>query len=203
MGLFWREVAPNVFAHTFEPHGVNSYAIVGSGGVVVVDSGNSVAQGQLLFDESVTLASELTTGHVLALVNTHAHFDHCYGNEAFSRARVPIIEHGTIQAHDQSHALSALGRQLTAHPLPAAHTTSDLLIHIEDADVWITGDLVEESGPLNIETDSNTVQWASILKHLHTHSNASTVFLPGHGNPASQKLLGEHLEVLLAAGDSS
>lgn len=113
MSSFWREVGDRVFAHTFEPFGVNSYAIVGELGVVVVDSGNSVAQGQLLLDESRALAKKSCAGSVVGLVNTHAHYDHCFGNRPFRQAAVPIVAHARAQSHYDHHARAAL--DLDAH----------------------------------------------------------------------------------------
>lgn len=227
MGMFWRNDAQGVFSHAFEPFGVNSYAIVGPGGVVVVDSGNNAAQGKLLYDEAVALAHALTSGGVLALVNTHAHFDHCFGNSVFVDAGVPVLGHAMFGDHLMSHAVKELeffrsgfppagvtdglwddvvptvgdfvvtgelrssefawlndfGRDLVFHALDPAHTTADLLIHIEDVDVWITGDIVEQSGPPSIESDSNVNEWVITLDDLVTRTQPSTRFLPGHGTP--------------------
>lgn len=248
MSGFWREVSQGVFAHTFEPFSVNSYAITGPGGVVVVDSGNSPAQGQLLFDESVTLAARLSVGTgssgypILALINTHAHYDHCFGNSAFQDRGIPVIAHRLFTDHLNDNArteladyrqgillegirpglwdevrisppdivvaaptsatnipaLARLGRDLTLIPAERAHTTCDLVVKLPDNDTWLTGDLIETSGPPSIEPDSDTTGWARTLDHLLEQSGPSAQFLPGHGAPANAAQVREQRTTIAA-----
>lgn len=70
---------------------LNVTVIGGRDGVVVIDTDATPALGHDL----VADVERLGAGEVVAVVNTHAHFDHCYGNAAFRRAfgSVPIHAH--------------------------------------------------------------------------------------------------------------
>src|SRR5262245_6709340 len=83
----WRidELAPGVFARTgVHPLQPNSGIIVGDEGVVVVDAGDSTAAGRDLRVDVV----RLTTKPIVAVVISHHHFDHAWGNEVFTDARI-------------------------------------------------------------------------------------------------------------------
>lgn len=110
---FWTAIAPSVYVHALKPFAVNTYMITSSAGFVLVDSGNNAAQGRLIYDESLTLDRYLTppsglseteaiarqTGRCVALINTHAHYDHCFGNSVFADAGIPIYGHARHEEH--------------------------------------------------------------------------------------------------------
>lgn len=90
----WRleELAPGIFARVgVNPLQPNSGIIVGGQGVLVVDSGYSAAAGRELLAD----VRRLTPLPVTAVVNSHHHFDHAWGNEVFEGAR--LIGHGNAQ----------------------------------------------------------------------------------------------------------
>jgi len=66
--------------------------IVGDHSVAVVDTGTTLAQGRALRD-AVAAASGKPISHV---INSHVHFDHCFGNAAFADLGVPIIGHRNL-----------------------------------------------------------------------------------------------------------
>lgn len=69
------EVAPEVFVLRYPVLDVNATLVLGGEAAVVVDTLSTDAQaGELL------AAVRSVTSLPLVLVNTHAHFDHCYGN---------------------------------------------------------------------------------------------------------------------------
>jgi glyoxylase-like metal-dependent hydrolase (beta-lactamase superfamily II) len=74
----WSEVADRVFLLRYPVLDVNSTLVVGDGTALVVDTLATPKQAA----ELRALVSEVTTAPLM-LVNTHHHFDHCFGNAAF------------------------------------------------------------------------------------------------------------------------
>jgi glyoxylase-like metal-dependent hydrolase (beta-lactamase superfamily II) len=81
--LTWREIGPGVFARRHEELNLNCGLIVGERRSVVVDTRIYHRQGVELL-ESVR---EITPTEVV-VVNTHAHYDHCFGNSAFRDSQI-------------------------------------------------------------------------------------------------------------------
>jgi len=65
----------------------NSSALVGDEGVLLIDSGGSAQEAQ----QCLAAIAKLTPKPVRLLVNTHWHFDHVNGNEAFGAQGATII----------------------------------------------------------------------------------------------------------------
>jgi glyoxylase-like metal-dependent hydrolase (beta-lactamase superfamily II) len=85
------EVAHDVWVSRYAWLDLNVTLIRGSAGLLVVDThGSSVAATEVLDD-----VRALGAGEVTALVNTHEHFDHTFGNDVFRTAygAVPIHAH--------------------------------------------------------------------------------------------------------------
>lgn len=104
----WTEVADRVFQRRYQPHDVSVCVIRGAAGVVVVDTRSSHRQA----DELRADLAELGDPGVRWVVNTHAHFDHCFGNFRFgpdSDLDVPIFGHERMPAHliDHEHPMLA------------------------------------------------------------------------------------------------
>jgi glyoxylase-like metal-dependent hydrolase (beta-lactamase superfamily II) len=88
----WAEVADRVFVRRYdtwlgEPFDQNVGVVLGTAGAVVVDTRAS----HLLADELLSELRDLTKGPVAAVVNTHHHWDHTFGNGRFVPA--PIWGH--------------------------------------------------------------------------------------------------------------
>jgi glyoxylase-like metal-dependent hydrolase (beta-lactamase superfamily II) len=79
------EVADRVFVARYAEWDVNVGLVVGSAGVLVVDTRASERQGAEVLDDVRAVAP---LAPVRWVVNTHAHFDHVLGNTAFERATV-------------------------------------------------------------------------------------------------------------------
>ncbi|MEQ6902993.1 MBL fold metallo-hydrolase [Nocardioides sp. YIM 152588] len=90
------EVADRVWVARYPWFDVNVTAVGGSDGVVVVDTHSSDAAAR----EVVADVRALGAGDVRALVNTHEHFDHVLGNNAFREAYGDI----PIHAHEEAAA---------------------------------------------------------------------------------------------------
>ncbi|HEV2635737.1 MAG TPA: MBL fold metallo-hydrolase [Actinocrinis sp.] len=94
----WHEVGRDVFRRRFDPCDVTVTAILGADGVAVVDTRCSPAEAREVKD----LVRRLTPLPIRWVVNTHAHFDHSWGNAEFVAPRLDpparIWAHETVPA---------------------------------------------------------------------------------------------------------
>jgi glyoxylase-like metal-dependent hydrolase (beta-lactamase superfamily II) len=74
-GPAFAEVAADVYVLRYPVLDVNSVLVLGGGEAVLVDTLSTAAQAGEL-----AAAARLVTGSPWTLVNTHHHFDHCFGN---------------------------------------------------------------------------------------------------------------------------
>lgn len=79
----WHEVGERVFRKRFDPCDVTVTAVVGDGGVAVIDTRCSVAEACEVTEQ----IRRFTSAPVRWVVNTHAHFDHAWGNAEFVAPR--------------------------------------------------------------------------------------------------------------------
>jgi len=79
----WREVGDRVFVRRHRAFDLNVGLVLGQGACLVVDTHGSEAQGREL-----AAAVRRVTADPWVVVDTHAHFDHCFGNAVFRPAKV-------------------------------------------------------------------------------------------------------------------
>jgi glyoxylase-like metal-dependent hydrolase (beta-lactamase superfamily II) len=94
----WQEVADGVFQRRYQPLDVSVCVVRGTGGLLVADTRSSHRQA----DEIRADLRQLGTLPVRWVVNTHAHFDHTFGNARFGPASdigAPIYGHERVPAH--------------------------------------------------------------------------------------------------------
>jgi len=133
------EVADRVWVARYEWFDVNCSLVGGDAGLIAVDThASSVAAHEVLDD-----VRRLGVGDVVAVVNTHEHFDHTFGNAEFRRsygAGVPIHAHETAAERtvaagerikaayraeaDDSHQEEVLGTEIVS----ADHTFSSAAV---------------------------------------------------------------------------
>lgn len=80
------EVKPGIFACLMGNKTANAGFVVTDRGVIVIDTLNTPAQGR----ELAAAIEARTTTPILFVINTHHHYDHTFGNQAFD---VPFIAH--------------------------------------------------------------------------------------------------------------
>ena len=88
------EVADRVWVARYEWFDVNCSLIGGAAGLLVVDTHASAVAAREVLDD----VRRLGVGDVVAVVNTHEHFDHTFGNAEFRRSYgegLPIHAHET------------------------------------------------------------------------------------------------------------
>jgi glyoxylase-like metal-dependent hydrolase (beta-lactamase superfamily II) len=80
----WRPLGLGVWTRQYPPFRMNVGLVLGDGACLLVDTRATEAEGEELRRD----VTEVTTAPVVQVVNTHAHFDHCFGNAAFYAAEI-------------------------------------------------------------------------------------------------------------------
>lgn len=81
--VIWREVAPEVYVRRHEELNLNCGLVVGSERALLIDTRSYHQHGM----ELLAAVRELTAKEIV-VVNTHAHYDHCFGNSAFRDSQI-------------------------------------------------------------------------------------------------------------------
>lgn len=93
--MAWVEAATGVFVKRYDPFEVNVVAIAGPYGMTVVDTRNSPAEAREIVDD----VAQRFDVPIIAALNTHAHYDHSFGNSFFAGLGIPVYGHHLIPAH--------------------------------------------------------------------------------------------------------
>ncbi len=189
--------------------GSNSGFIVGTTGVVVVDSFQEAAPAKGLLEE----IRKITTQPVRYVINTHYHLDHTGGNAAYAEAGATILAHRNVRGWERTENLKFfgkdpkpeyramveslvlpdmvyteavdlyLGSRLVQVRYMLGHTGGDSVVIVPDANVVFGGDLVWQKHLPNL-IDASTGPWIKTLdKLLAAHPTAT--FVSGHGDVAT------------------
>jgi glyoxylase-like metal-dependent hydrolase (beta-lactamase superfamily II) len=119
----WTEVGDQVFVRRHADLDLNCGLVVGMSGCLVIDTRSHLAQGRDLAE-----AVRAVTDRPWTVVNTHAHYDHCFGNAAFRPATVwghrrcadALLTTADLQRAEVVAALHAAGRIEAADLVAAA-----------------------------------------------------------------------------------
>lgn len=207
------EVADRVWVRRVPSYDVNLTVVGGERGLVVIDTLATAAEARA----AIVGIGDLRAGPVVAVVNTHDHFDHVLGNAAFRREyddELPIHATETAAAATDpaappadrtfsSAAVIDLGdRQLElVHP-GRGHTAGDLVVRVPDADVLLVGDLVEESAPPALGADSWPMEWPQTLDLVLGLATPDTVVVPGHGAVVDRRFVEQQCDDLRAVAET-
>ena len=136
----WRELAPGVHVRRHEELNLNCGLVVGQERALVVDTRSFHAQGRELLD-----AVREVTDLELVVVNTHAHFDHCFGNAAFRDSQ--IYAHSGA-ADDLRRTGEHQRRQVVEHLRGSerGHLADD----VEATEIVLPFYLIEDDTPLDL-----------------------------------------------------
>ena len=109
MARLWTEVADGVLVRRYHFLEQNIVAVVGRGEALVVDTRSTYRQARQILDD----LREIGAPRIAAVVNTHGHYDHAFGNRLFRPA--------PIWGHERAAVMLAPGggqRELAAQDLP-------------------------------------------------------------------------------------
>ncbi|MFZ0333729.1 MAG: MBL fold metallo-hydrolase [Candidatus Acidiferrales bacterium] len=205
------EVAPGVWAAIDNPAakaaraGANAGFVIGSDGVLVIDTFENPAAAQELLNQ----IRQKTNLPIRFVVNTHYHLDHVAGNNIFAAAGAVILAQQNVRAWErtenkkffgakitpeQTAMVESLGlpsvtyehgvelflgtRQIIVHSFPG-HTGGDSVVYVPDANVVFCGDLFWDHTLPNL-IDASTKPWLATLDTFIQDHPAAT-FVPGHG----------------------
>ncbi len=216
----WDEVADGVFQRRYDPLDISVCVVRGADGLLVVDTRSSHREA----DEIRADLAQFGQQPVRWVVNTHAHFDHTFGNFRFgpdSDIGAPIYGHERVPAHLDEYERPMLARWIEAGEEPVddwravvitppnvlvadrfeldlgdrsvellhlgrGHTDNDLVLRVPDADAWLVGDLVEESGPPMYGSGCFPLDWPDTVTALAERMSPAAVVVPGHGAPVDR-----------------
>ena len=160
-GRGWQEVGDRVYRMRYRSLDLNVGVVVGDDEVLVVDTRSFAAEAaELLAD-----LRRLTPLPCRQVVNTHAHFDHCFGNATLRPAA--IWGHERCAAHLRSGADRERAHLLRWLPEAAGELDGVVLDPpdrlVGDAGVVFGGDLVEEGAPPVYGGDAFPLEWPATL----------------------------------------
>lgn len=204
--------------------GGNIAVQIGQDGTLLVDAGMTASQKRIR-EALVALGSHRIEG----LINTHWHFDHADGNEWMHGEGARIFAHRNTHRHllsaqrvddwnfdfppappgaipheiiDEGKTLEINGSTLRLEHIPSAHTDGDLTVTFAEAEVIHAGDIYwNGSYPFIDYSTGGTIDGViSAVERLWRSSADSTLIIPGHGGPISNRReLGEYRTMLVEA----
>ena len=197
----------------FDPHPIQSLSFTGPSSEVL---------NRVLF---------VTDKPVSFVLNTHWHGDHTGGNEAFAEAGTLVVAHDNVRKRmSTDQFVAAFNRNVPASPEPAlpvvtfndrtsfhlgghtvhaihipdAHTDGDAVVHLVEADIIHTGDIVFYGvyPVVDYSSGGSLAGMAAATERLLAMAGPETRFIPGHG-PAvvGRKQLEDYLDMLRTVHD--
>jgi glyoxylase-like metal-dependent hydrolase (beta-lactamase superfamily II) len=223
----WIEIGDRVFVRRYAFFDQNIGVVLGSGGVMVIDTRSTHVHAR----EVVADLRGLTSAPVSVVVDTHGHFDHAYGNHVFrpapiwghegcvtfmekfgERRRSKIAENNpeiaadlgevVIDPPDRTFSETAfvdLGdRRVELRFLGRGHTDHDIVIAVRDAAVLFVGDLME-NGAVPWFGDGYPLDWPETA--FRVAELAVGVVVPGHGDHAGGAFADQQAASIFALAD--
>ena len=209
-----------------------TYMLVGGGGNIAVSIGPDVVfvvddQYAQMAPKIKAAIAALTKKPVQFMLNTHFHFDHTGGNEAFGTDGAVIVAHdnvrrrmsteqlisfiGARQAASPKAALPVItvpaqmsfhinGEEVHAFHVPRAHTDGDLIVHFRQGDIVHMGDTFFNGMYPFIDTSSGGSAEGSIaaVDRVLAIATDKTQIIPGHGPLANKAALKSTRDMLFA-----
>jgi glyoxylase-like metal-dependent hydrolase (beta-lactamase superfamily II) len=205
----------------------NSGFLIGSEGVIAIDTGPHAAHGERILQA----ISRVTSKPVVLAINTHSHPENVLGNSAFARRGIPILAHGeTIRAMRErcaiclenmrrqlgeiiadtevvipqrsvasSTEIEAGGRRLKLLYFGWAHAEGDLAVLDLETGVLFSGGLVYVDR-IPVLAQGKIRGWIAALEQLAREPIRKIV--PGHGPVSSLERIADtlgYLKPLLSA----
>jgi glyoxylase-like metal-dependent hydrolase (beta-lactamase superfamily II) len=193
---------------------------IGQDGAFLVDSDYAP-----MSDKVQAAIAELDSQPVEFLFNTHWHFDHTGGNEAFGKGETLIVAHANVRRHLASDQfITIIDREVPASPAaalpkltfsdsltfhlngeeififhpPLAHSDGDGVVHFRRANVIHTGDIFFNFGyPFIDVSHGGTIDgMIAAVQAILLLCDGETKIIPGHGPLANKEDLQRYRNLL-------
>ena len=207
------EVEPGLYMIGSSASG-NMTAFVGDDGVLIVDSKFANENAR-----SVELLRTVTDQPIRYVVNTHMHGDHTGGNIPFegmgadivatenARTRLAATQQMGIPniTFDSHMRLYFSGRVMDLYWFGRGHTDGDLVIHLPEDRIVLTGDLFAGSGPqgpvrlIDYNGGGSLVEWSATLEKVLALDFDRVI--PGHSALTDRAALQECLDEIVRMQD--
>ncbi len=197
--------------HVLEGAGGNLGLVVGDQGAFLIDD-----QYAPLTEKIRAAVSEITEAPVRFVFNTHWHGDHTGGNENLAESGSLIVAHDNVRerlsagqfmeffdmdvppAPDAALPVVTFNDEVTFHlgghtvhaiHLPDAHTDGDAVVHLREANVIHTGDIVFYGMYPFIDYGSggSLAGMVDAVDRMLAMADDDTRFIPGHGGPVLER----------------
>jgi cyclase len=205
-------------------HAGNTAVVVGSDGIIVVDS-----QFLNYYDDikaKIASVSKLPVKHVII---THYHLDHVGANEAFRKDGALVWSHEEVVSTLRNMPPGANGKPRASAPEAAlpnrtytgkgmtlkikgvtaklehlpGHTRGDTVVFFPAKNLIVTGDFFGSNNyPYVDVNDGGSIdEMIETADYLIRRSDDKTVFVPGHGPPSNKAGLIEYRNMMQTARD--
>jgi cyclase len=211
------------------------YLLVGMGGNIALSIGDDASfivddQMAPIVPKLRAAIAELTPRPVDFVLNTHWHFDHTGGNEAFGKAGSVIIAHDNVYRRmstkqvtsffdtvrqpspkpalpvitfDHTTTLHLNGDTIRSTHLPNAHTDGDVFVRFVESNVYHLGDTFFTSSYPFIDLDSGG-SIDGLIRAADTvlaEVDGDAVIIPGHGFLTDRSGLQAYRDMLATVRD--
>jgi cyclase len=206
------------------------YMLVGAGGNIALSAGDDATfivddQFAPLVPKIKAAVAAVARKPVQFVLNTHYHFDHTGGNEAFGKEGALIVAHDNVRRRMSTDQVLALfnetqkaspkaalpvvtvgsdvtfhinGEEVHAFHVPRAHTDGDLIVHFRRADVVHMGDIYFNGFYPFIDGDGGGSADGVIaaVDRVLAMASERTRIIPGHGPLATKADLARYRQML-------
>lgn len=196
----------------------------GAGGVVLVDA--EVVQ---LAPQLIAAVRTLDPEPIKTVIDTHWHFDHVGGNEALAKEGAVIVAQANVRVrmakgiavaemtippaveaalptrtYATSLSIAAGGDVLKLVHVPNAHTDGDTLVKWTRANILDMGDVYVRYGLpfVDLASGGSLRGFIAAVDKGLALSDARTVIVPGHGEPATRRDLVAYRDQLLRIAEA-
>ena len=185
---------------------VNSTAIIGDEGVILVDTGFTDEIGRHL----KAAVAQITDKPVTYIINTHHHGDHTLGNSEFEGAQIisaekcrdlvnetgyewiGLVENMTgykfpntkpvpasiVYPEDSQNTVTLLGVEMQLRVPHGSHTPGDMMVYLPKFQILISGDILVNRMIPSFR-DAHVKTWINTLEQIQ-NMDIKTI-IPGHG----------------------
>lgn len=210
--LSTKQLKPNIYL--VEGAGGNSGVIVGSSGVIVIDTKTSPDSGKALLAE----IAKVTDKPVKDVILTHSDGDHVGGLPSFPSGLTIIAHEGDSKEMEEAsgrggpgappkdklpnhvvtkdkETLTLEGVKVEVFHWAPAHTSGDLVVYLPAEKMVFTGDIIATVFPdplIHLEKNGSSAGWIKTAKGMAALD--ADQYVPGHGDVQTKAQIEERVK---------